>query len=153
MITVVHVAIFVLGLGASIIITALFYWIKNLKLKKYHKKLIKEIYSLTPEQRNAYLKNGGNINISDKEVRDNERQSELRRRKLIELRELEERQRGLKKQAYDFGNSDEDSGRFYVPIMDSNSVGERSKDNRRDIEEPTGNNKKIRLSSSEEFGF
>jgi len=151
MITLMHVGAFVLGVGGSVILTVLFYWIKQLKLKKKTAKLAKEVFSLTEKERNEYLKNGGNITISDKEVKDSERFAELRRRKLLILRELEARERGIKKQTYEFGDSNEDSGRFYVSSMDSNIPREWPESNGRDVKEPTRDNKKIRFSSSEEF--
>lgn len=131
-------------MGASVIITVFIFWLKDRKAKKIQKNIIKNMETMSKLEKDSYLRNGGDINISDKEVKENERQSELRRRKLSELRELEATNRGIEKPTFDFGNGKGTSEGFYVSSMAFDSPREEHKESR-------GTNKKIRFDSSEEF--
>lgn len=151
MITIVHVGLFILFIGASVILTVFFYWLKDRKARKKQKEIIKNLDTMSKLERDAYLKNGGDINISDKEVKENERQSELRRRKLAELRELEATSRGITKPAYNFENRERTGEGFYLPSSDSEYIRKEPQESGNQFKESGRDPKKIRFSKSEDF--
>lgn len=136
--------IFILSIGGSIILSVIAYWVKQKIQMRKQKSILSKLPSMSQDEKNTFLKNGGDINISKKEVEEYGRTNDLRRRKLADLRELEASSRNLQKGINSNRNNGQVDGRGDLPLDAPKHFGEEHESSR-------GNSKKVRLSRAEEF--